>query len=373
MLILLCLTIMMCAWLAYILARRESSTLPSALLLSSGRVVPQPFHTLLLQERGFRLADNTNGNGALLLLVSQTRVEVELAAALRRHPAVRWVFGGVAGLDELASKSRLAHALQRAGLQHHIPETFVLSRDDHVARLLAAPAGPDVYMFKSNLQRQQGIVLTHRPAEVMKRMAEDPALPYVVCQRVVQDPLVLSGRKCTIRVYVLLCVRAGRLTAHASRDGFLYYTPKDYEQHTVEAERVVATGYIDRVVYETRPLTLVDLRAHVGPGAHAALMRRMHSVLGDVVRLYRSHLLRANLGRCSLTAFTIMGADLQPTSDLHQVTLLELNKGCDLSAKDARDGQLKAALVDTAMALAGCVAATERSQALSPQLWTRLA
>eukprot|EP00877_Chromochloris_zofingiensis_P011138 jgi/Chrzof1/6278/UNPLg00858.t1 len=111
-----------------------------------------------------------------------------------------------------------------------IPRTYILSDPEDVRDLATKPASDTVYIFKSNLQRQQGLHITKRPAEILVRK---DTLPYVVCQEVLQDPLVIKGRKANMRVYLLLIYnRHGGLTCYASQEGFMYYTESDFKPYS---------------------------------------------------------------------------------------------------------------------------------------------
>lgn len=235
-------------------------------------------------------------------------------------------------IDAIAGKSALASSLARCGADRWIPET-------HFGDDLLQPSDDGPWIWKTNIQRQVGVAITRG-----RDLPPGPLDAYVVRQRLLQDPLVIAGRKINLRVYVLFWLEDGRLRCAPYHDGFVYYTPLPFEPGSTEIDRNVTTGYISRDVYRTNPLTLGDLRDAMGQRRFDEMWGNILRMLEDVRACYEP-ILAAQLGRHATTPhFNVLGCDVAPCADL-SVYLMEFNKTPDLSAKDDRDMALKEGMV----------------------------
>ena len=256
---------------------------------------------------------------------------------------------GIRGTDQLASKSLLVMELRKMlgfeAASRIIPESYVLTDRAGARALIEAvkKTPDDVFICKKNVQRQQGVaILTGK--DVAKHLAahQDDDVPYVVCQRVLQNPLLVGKRKINLRVYMLVVLsEKGEAEFMVYPNGFLYYTPKHFEPMTTDPGHVITTGYIDRRVYQENPLTLSDLRKHMGDATYNVMWSNIKNALGQVKRAYSQTLRQANteLSGC-VVQFMVYGVDIAPAADL-SIKIMEINKGPDMSYKDDRDKAVK--------------------------------
>ncbi len=250
---------------------------------------------------------------------------------------------GMAGSDCLASKGLLAHHMRRAGFSEYLPPTFILCMHNDVAALVKyAAANPDaVYIMKKNIQRQEGCFVTAHMTHVIKMRHE-----YVVAQAILQDPLVVGGRKINLRIYLLVVIKGGReCKLYRYTDGFMYYTPKRFVPYTTDTDHIITTGYIDRSVYEENPLTYKDLAGHLGDARARVLDENISIMCASINKCFGQMLLTYNKDMPDRhTRACIFGMDVAPDSQLG-CKIMEINKGPDLAFKDERDKSVKLGMV----------------------------
>ena len=252
-------------------------------------------------------------------------------------------------VDQLSSKSALYDLMRRnsteADLLSIFPRSFVTSNGRDVRELETYVEEGNIIILKKNIQQQKGCLITDSIADI--DIGE-----YTIAQELLQNPYTVSGRKINIRVYVMIqCDRYSTVHIYVYDDGFMYYTPKEYAANTMEKDRNITTGYIDRDVYKDNPLTLQDFKSALGVTAGRQLSK---NILKCFKKLFAaiSNDIREMEETFPLRKFIIMGADVAVDTDLN-VKLMEINKGPDLQSKDARDGELKKNMIQDAFELQG--------------------
>ena len=195
---------------------------------------------------------------------------------------------------------------------------------------------------KTNLQRQCATMLFH--ASEAPSLEEMHKHGIVVVQALESRPLCIKELKTTLRVYVLMFKSHGAIHIWRYSDGFVYYTPLSYVEDSDDIKRQVASGYIDRAVYDTRPLTMHDLWRSMSVNEAQSYARQidlcLQSTLGALLR--HTQLLKGTPSG----AFQLFGCDiLLKDNSTEPAVLLEVNKLPDLGYKSERDGQLKRAML----------------------------
>jgi hypothetical protein len=176
----------------------------------------------------------------------------------------------------------------------------------------------------------------------------------VVCQDLLQDPLVVGSRKVNIRIYLLIVVdESNSVSFYMYEDGFMYYTPTPWTPNTTLISTNVTTGYIDRQVYVDNPLTLVNLMTLLGKVPGDLLMNNIKSKLARVCSIYSDNFKTSNATYPG-KKFQIFGCDIAPSATL-DCTIMEINKGPDLSYKDDNDKAVKLEMVKNALRLVGII------------------
>ena len=262
--------------------------------------------------------------------------------------SIKYVYG-VCGSDLMANKGYLADTLyKKYGSDAHdmIPTTYLLDSDSAIQQIKNEFDPSNVYILKKNIQRQEGYLLTRNLHEILQNRNE-----YVVCQKMLQNPYLVNGRKINLRIYLLVMIKHGNVSFYYFDNGFLYYTPLMFKPASMNPGEVITTGYIDRQVYKENPMTLRDLEQFLGETKYDKLMISVHMLLKKVKMAYQEKLRAENAGLPGVK-FLVYGCDVAPDSDLH-VQLMEINKGPDLNYKDDRDKAVKLTMVRQVMNLVG--------------------
>ena len=226
----------------------------------------------------------------------------------------------------------------------YMPKTYILSKSedriefyrDYYKKLVNKKSC--MVILKNNKQRQQGLKLTDKLKDIQN--AEKNG--YILAQDYYKDPYIISKRKVNFRYYFLIVCQNGKISGYIYNDGFVYYTPEFYKPNSLNFKRNITTGYIDRKVYETNPLTLKDFRKHLEkkkPGLSKKWDKNVNNLFNKTVQALKSKICVSNKFNNDVL-FQIFGADVAPNSKLYP-KLMEINKGPDLRAKDGRDKEVK--------------------------------
>jgi hypothetical protein len=258
--------------------------------------------------------------------------------------------------DQISNKMSLwVNLRDRFGLNRAsqmMPMTYVLYQDSDLERFKKDYRKDDVYIMKNNVQRQHGLKVTRDLKAILKGKQQG----YIIVQKMLQDPYLIENRKINIRIYMLVVCQRDKLSAYMHRDGFMYYTKKSFEKNSVDPDKIITTGYIDRSVYERNPLTLEDFRKYLDsksrPKSHiekklkdrrgslsVLLFERIKLLLHDTIEAVRPNVCQNPSLKPHLT-FQLYGVDVAINYKL-QPSLMEINKGPDMGGKDKRDTELK--------------------------------
>ena len=254
-----------------------------------------------------------------------------------------------------------------------MPETFILNEEEDMKRLQQDMTN-DILIAKNNVQRQEGLLVTRDKNKIKqlyeKEKAEDSNYPYVLAQKLLQDPFLVNGRKINLRVYVLLKCEGDKFNVYMYDDGFMYYTPKHFQKNTEDRDVNITTGYIDRQVYVENPLTHTDFKKYLDENDDE-IRRKLTRVdfkienSKDVIfnniknllnRIFVAYEGKIGQGKklYNNTKIQLFGADVAIGENL-DAKIMEINKGPDLGAKDERDKQLKTDLVKNILNMTGII------------------
>lgn len=235
---------------------------------------------------------------------------------------------GMSGSDEMADKIKLSLYMPK----NTIPKSYILSNDIDLDNLIKDNL--NLYILKKNIQRQEGIIITNNIKFII-----DNKNNYVVAQELLQNPLLVNGRKINMRVYLLIIIKNNNINFYIYNNGFIYYSLEKWKKNSISKEVNITTGYIDRKIYEENPLTHEDLYNFLGDSNSIKLKQSILNLFKTVKESYKTKLISENKLN-NITYFNIFGCDIAPDNDLN-VKLIEINKGPDLSYKDKRDENVK--------------------------------
>lgn len=252
------------------------------------------------------------------------------------------------GCDWIASKMALWELLKEnygKEASKYMPESFLLDNEKDLKEFPAhfeenKRKNPNqMYVLKNYAQRQEGIKLTRSLDEIMSGIKDG----WYLAQDYIYNPYIIDKRKINFRYYLLVICKNGCIEGYIHKDGFLYYTPEYYDENDMGFDKHITTGYIDRSVYDNNPLTLEDFRKHLdskGCGFRKKWDNSAETLMNKVMEAISKKICK-NPKLDNHVRFQLFGCDLAPTADL-EVSLMEINKGPDLGAKDeGRDKDIK--------------------------------
>ncbi|VVU94314.1 Tubulin-tyrosine ligase family [seawater metagenome] len=252
------------------------------------------------------------------------------------------------GCDKINSKTALWDAIKsrygRFEAAKIMPNTYLLDNSSEMTEFtnyyshLKLQNPKCKFVLKNHRQRQEGIKLVNDLKEIKKARNNG----FYLVQDYKENPFLISKRKINIRYYLLIVCSKDKIEGYIHNNGFMYYTPKLYKEGTLDFKEHITTGYIDRKVYEENPLTISDFNTHLEglqPGLSDEFFKRVKNLFHKVMvslhgKICKMEHLQKN------TLFQLFGADIGPDENL-EPSLMEINKGPDLSPKDDRDGKVK--------------------------------
>lgn len=317
---------------------------------NSDSLLPTTMVLRILRENNIQVSRSFN-NATYLMFETYGNIDLILKHIM--YPtAVKYV-AAIHGSDLLAGKDRLAKYMKNT---RWIPETYILYRKQDVQKFKQRFNPNQVYIAKKNIQRQSGLLLFND-----LKVFDDIKAEYVVVQKMLQNPLLIDDRKINIRVYMLVHIFQDAVINIDMYTylGFVYYTPNKFVENSLNQNECITTGYIDRQIYVSSPLTVQDLEQVIGPDNYTKMINETHKMFVDIYRIYSSVLLTNHsegLGSSSKSSnpahFSIFGCDVA-IDNLFGVNLIEINKGPSLDPHDARDDALKYHMVQGAHSIVG--------------------
>lgn len=263
--------------------------------------------------------------------------------------------------DEIVAKERLwKNVVEYYGqniAKTMIPNSYVLYDESDVKRFEQEYNKNKIYIMKKNIQRQEGLKITSDLNEILNGYKNQG---YVLVQELLQNPYIISGRKTNMRFYVLVIYKQNDMNVYVFNDGFMYYTKEMFKKNSLDIDPNITTGYIDRQVYIDNPLTHSDLKKYLDNENRNLLLSEKNiinqgkkisevyfeNIYNLINKIFVAHYHKLNNinGKRKFnhtnTTFQLFGVDIAVDENLIP-TVMEVNKGPDLGAKDKRDSELK--------------------------------
>ena len=223
----------------------------------------------------------------------------------------------------------------------YMPRTYLYANPKDMEELKHRMESDDkkdikqMYVLKNYEQRQEGLKIATKWSEIMDH---DTMKKFYLIQEYKYNPFIVNKRKINMRVYYLIVCRDHLVKCYIYFNGFMYYTPDFYDPNDPDFKKHITTGYIDRQVYIDNPLTHEDFRKYLGPEKSKKLDHNIKQLMHFISQCLVKRTCTDNID--GKIRFQLYGADLQPDHNL-DVVMLEINKGPDVSSKDARDGEVK--------------------------------
>jgi hypothetical protein len=199
------------------------------------------------------------------------------------------------------------------------------------------------HLLLNYAQQQKGLRIVNKYEDIMDGYKNG----FYLVQDYLYNPYLINKRKINFRYYTLIVCRNDTIEGYIHENGFVYYTPEDYDPDSTDFNKHITTGYIDRIIYEKNPLTIHDFRAYLNKINHnfSKIFDMNVENLMTKILIALSNKICQNKKLIKNTRFQLFGCDLAPRSDL-SCTLMEINKGPDLNCKDDRDCNVKRKVQD---------------------------
>jgi hypothetical protein len=274
----------------------------------------------------------------LYLPCGYTNVEKELLSIKPIHP--NQIVFAIDGCDKIVSKYELWKVLRQKYGPHYkkyMPATYECTSKG-LKELLMYHNQTKKYIVKKDLQQQKGLHIIHNINQFPKLVGNPDNL---IIQELLDDPFTINKRKINMRVYLLIICKANIVSAYIHSNGFLYYTPKPFDYYSTNKDSHITTGYIDRAIYETNPLSIDDFRTYLVKHKYNANIFHQNMVYFFKQIMNALHIPICNNSNLKDgTAFQLFGCDIAIDNQLG-VKLMEINKGPDLDSKSKRDNHIK--------------------------------
>lgn len=251
-----------------------------------------------------------------------------------------------------------------------MPLTYILSNDRDMNIMKNDFRNDKIYIMKKNIQRQEGLKITNNINEIIKGRDEG----YVLVQELLQNPYIINERKTNMRFYVLIICKNNKINVFVYNDGFMYYTREIFIKGSLEVGPNITTGYIDRQIYETNPLTHKDLCKYLDKerilNKTEIEKRGQGNILSEIYFIKINELLKeifiSFIGKIcngklkNNMTFQLFGVDIAVDENLNPM-IMEINKGPDMEGKDKRDTELKYNVMSDVMKLIGLIKNDEKN------------
>jgi hypothetical protein len=244
--------------------------------------------------------------------------------------------------DQITSKDNiwknLVKIYGRKMAQIVMPTTYILNNSEEIELFNKEYTKNKLYIMKKNIQRQTGLLITNKKEEILNNVDKK----YVIVQELLQDPYLINGRKINMRFYLLIICKKDEIDAYVHNDGFMYYSAEKFKKNSIESKHNITTGYIDRKIYDTNPLTHTDFRNYLNKKGKDSdrVFKNVYDLLSYVVSGLRNMICNKKSKINNAISFQLFGVDIALNDKLNP-QIMELNKGPDLGTKGPRDKIVK--------------------------------
>lgn len=193
------------------------------------------------------------------------------------------------------------------------------------------------FIIKNDQQRQEGINLLNKRKEIKDIIKKEE----YVMQEFLENPFTIIGHKINLRYYLLIVCKGNKREAYIHNNGFVYYTADKYDDSSLDFHKNITSGYVDRKIYESNPLTVEQFHMHLINNNYNfnLYMTNLIKCLRKILDATKPYICKqSNL--INNTRFQLFGCDVAPDKNLN-VRIMEFNKGPDFTPKDSRDKKVK--------------------------------
>ena len=267
---------------------------------------------------------------------SNVEKELSLLNPIKNDQAVF----AIDGCDKIVSKKSLWKVLKNVYgplYKKYIPPTYDCSLKG-IKELLLYHRDNTKYIIKKDIQQQKGLEIIH-DINILPEKIKDPS--NIIIQELLDNPFTINRHKINIRVYLLIICKSNTVEAYIHDNGFIYYTPKPFDYKSSDKDAHITTGYIDRKIYDTNPLSTDDFRQYLQNSTYNKEVFNQNLLYFFKKIMNALHIPVCNSSNLKNgVAFQLFGCDIAVNNRL-DIKLMEINKGPDLNSKSKRDNHIK--------------------------------
>ena len=306
----------------------------------------------VLSDNNILRNKNIHGNWTLFLPCTYNNIETELINIEKNLEDVKnsknsknnnkqKLLFGIHGCDFIVSKNNLWKLLEekygRNNAKKIMPETWILSNEDHMKIFKENFSDKEMYIMKKNIQRKLGLHMTNKLEEII----DNDDKKFRVVQKYMKNTYMINKRKINLRIYLLIVYKNGRLTSYYYKNGKCIYTNKDSTGSNNLEENITSLN-LDMDIYKKNPFDLFELAQYMDNKDYVLLITNIINNLKKLEYSYKNLLLEKNKSTKNKKNiyFQLFGLDYIFDNNFNAY-LLEINKGPDMSSKNDKDFLLK--------------------------------
>ena len=246
---------------------------------------------------------------------------------------------GLHGCDYIVSKNNLWKILEnkygRTNAKNIMPETWILSNEEHIKLFKTDFSKKEMYIMKKNIQRKLGLHMTNNLEEILNN--DDKK--FRVVQKYMKNTYMINKRKINLRIYLLIIYKNNELISYYYKNGKCIYTNKDSTGSDNLEENITSLN-LNMDIYKKNPFDLFELAQYMDNKDYILLITNIINNLKKLESAYKNLLTQKNKSTNKHTYFQLFGLDYIFDNNFN-VYLLEINKGPDMSSKSDKDYLLK--------------------------------
>ena len=259
---------------------------------------------------------------------------------------------GIRGCDNLAAKDRLWNTILkkygRNKAKQYMPDTYDLNDNYQMNEFKKNYKIGKTYLLKKNIQRKEGIEITNNFNTIIKAKNKG----FVIVQNYLDDLYLINKRKINLRMYLLITCHNNKIKWYISNLGKCIYTNKDFNKNDLlDYEKHLTSLNLNTDIYDNNPLTLADLKTHLGSYNYNKLFANIMLILKKCKNSF-NNLICSDLRFRENLMFQLFGLDFVFTSNF-KAYLLEMNKGPQMKFFNKIEKKLKMKVIEDLFAKVG--------------------
>jgi len=264
----------------------------------------------------------------------------------------KYIFG-LKGCDQIVSKNSIWNILEmtygRPFASKIMPETFILSNEEHIDMAFNEIEKKNTLICKKNIQRKLGLKFASTKKELIECVKED----FKIAQLFMKNTLTIKGRKINIRIYYIIKKEGNKIAFYLHKNGKILYTNKN-TGGKISFDTHITSYQMDSNIYKNDglPHSINDLRNFLGKEKSNHIWRKIEEKMGFLSRAISS--VFYDEIHYDKVCFQLFGIDVI-VNENGDPFILEINKGPDMIPKCDQDEPLKKIIYEDTMRIGGVI------------------